>query len=89
MTQSYTSVEFEAVICDPAKYFKNPTDVLVDPNFNDTEKLRILEEWKLDLEQLAVAADENMTGGESGSLLGQVVSAMNVLQQKASSNSTL
>lgn len=80
MLNHQSARDFDAVISDPAKYFQSPSEVLIDSDFRNDEKIKILEEWKIDLENLAIAADENMIGGESGALLGQVTSALNLLR---------
>ncbi len=49
---------------DPAKHFASPTEVLIDQSLSIEDKRRILLAWKADAEQLAVATDENMGGGE-------------------------
>ena len=45
-----------------------------DRRLNRGEKLAILEAWELEARELAVASEENMTGGEP-SLLEEVVQA--------------
>ncbi len=60
-----TNLKSAAELCiDPAKHFDSPTDVLVDQSLSTDDKRRILLAWKADAQQLAVATDENMGGGE-------------------------
>ena len=52
----------------------DPRDVLADTRLSREEKLAILEAWELEARTLAVASEENMTGGEPD-LLAEVVEA--------------
>ena len=59
---------------NPTRYYRRPIEVLRDRRLNRGEKLAILEAWELEARELAVASEENMTGGEP-SLLEEVVQA--------------
>lgn len=59
---------------NPTRYYRRPVEVLRDRRLNRREKLAILEAWELEARELAVAAEENMSGGES-SMLEEVVQA--------------
>lgn len=54
----------EELSVDPAKYFSSPVEVLINKQLSVEDKQKILAAWRFDAEQLAVATDENMTGGE-------------------------
>jgi hypothetical protein len=59
---------------NPTRYYRRPVEVLRDRRLNRREKLAILEAWELEARELAVAAEENMGGGEP-SMLQEVVQA--------------
>jgi hypothetical protein len=59
---------------NPTRYYRRPSDVVRDRRLKRDEKLAILEAWELEARELAVAAEENMGGGEP-SLLQDVVQA--------------
>ena len=59
---------------NPTRYYRRPSEVVRDRRLNRDEKLAILEAWELEARELAVAAEENMSGGEP-SLLQDVVQA--------------
>jgi hypothetical protein len=59
---------------NPTRYYRRPGEVVRDRRLNREEKLAILEAWELEARELAVAAEENMSGGEP-SLLQDVVEA--------------
>ena len=48
------------------RQFAAPEDILVDRNLAGQERLRLLDDWKLELELLATATDENMPDQKSG-----------------------
>ena len=54
----------ETIIKDPVKHFRAPREVVSDPAFTRDEKRRILDSWALDAQLLAVAEEENMSGGD-------------------------
>lgn len=60
---------------DPAGEFESPEAVLGDARLTRDQKIAVLEQWKRDAEQLAVAAAENMAGGEPN-LLHRVAEAL-------------
>jgi hypothetical protein len=49
---------------DPAKHFASTTEVLTRKALSTQEKRTILLAWLFDAQQLAIATDENMGGGE-------------------------
>ena len=59
---------------NPTRYYRWPSEVVRDRRLNREEKLAILEAWELEARELAVATEENMSGGEH-SLLQEVVQA--------------
>ena len=69
---------------NPTRYYARPHQVLRDRRLTRAEKLAILEAWELEARELAVAAEENMQGGEP-SLLEEVVQARLELGDQADS----
>jgi hypothetical protein len=59
---------------NPTRYYARPNDAVADSRLSRIEKLAVLEAWELEARALAVAAEENMTGGEPDRLQ-QVVEA--------------
>jgi hypothetical protein len=59
---------------NPTRYYRRPGEVIRDRRLTRAEKLAILEAWEFEARELAVASEENMTGGEP-SLLQEVVQA--------------
>ena len=59
---------------NPTRYYRWPSEVVRDRRLDRKEKLAILEAWELEARELAVATEENMSGGEP-SLLQEVVQA--------------
>lgn len=50
------------ILRDPSAAFSDPTEVMCQARLSRDDKVRILEQWRYDLEQLQVAADENLVG---------------------------
>jgi hypothetical protein len=59
---------------NPTRFYKAPREVVQDRRLTRAEKLAILGAWELEARELAVAAEENMGGGEPN-LLQEVVEA--------------
>ena len=68
-------VDLEAALLNPAGCFAVPGDVLAERGLTREQKLRILRQWDQDARQLAVAEEENMTGGEEN-MVGRVSKAI-------------
>ena len=77
---SVSKVIFQSYMKDPADHFATPGDVETHADLSVDEKIKILESWKLDEEELQVATDENM-GGATPGRMPQVVSALNRIKQ--------
>jgi CBS domain-containing protein len=74
-----SAARVRAAILDPAAVFDSPEEVESDETLSREDKLAILESWEEDAHELAVAEDENMTGGEP-SRLQEVVAARDRLR---------
>lgn len=57
-------VSIEAILKDPDKHFRSPSEVLADARLTHAQKRRVLESWAVDAQLIAVADEENMTGSE-------------------------
>jgi hypothetical protein len=68
-------VDFEAALLNPAGCFREPSEVVADETLSREQKLRVLRQWDQDARQLAVAEEENMTGGEEN-MVGRVSKAI-------------
>lgn len=73
-----SEVDLEHMLHDPASHYSSPLDVVDDSRLGLEEKLRLLRQWERDARALAVAEDENMSGGEP-SLLSSVLQALGSL----------
>lgn len=62
------STHVDELVFAPKRHFNRPEDVLGDSSLKHSDKLRILESWKHDEQQLAESTAENMTGGQETSL---------------------
>jgi hypothetical protein len=80
-------LDLKAALANPSKVFQTPNDVLIHPELSCEQKIKILRQWEMDARLMAVAEEENMTGGEP-SRLGAVVSALIALgdERKTASN---
>lgn len=56
------------ILLDPASFYKEPEDVLIDKALSLSEKRKVLEQWKYDAILLETASSENMNGGEQAKL---------------------
>jgi hypothetical protein len=77
--ETTTKSDFDDILADPSLAFAAPMDVVRDAAFSDAEKRRILEGWEVDAQELEVASDEGMTGGEPA-LLQRVQNALRALE---------
>jgi hypothetical protein len=70
----------DKVTKDPALSFKNPQDVVTDPELSRDQKIEILHRWEYDLRELQVLDDESTTAKKPGSVtLDSVLTALRAL----------
>lgn len=55
--------DFDTVAMDPAAFYQGPSDVLADPQLTRAQKLRLLEEWEIDLKRTLESDSEGMAQG--------------------------
>ena len=73
------AIDLDRALRDPAGVFAAPGDVLAAP-FPEADKIRILEQWKVDAIELSRSAGEGMEGPVSGETLRQIQDALNRLK---------
>ena len=73
-------VALEEALRDPASHFRSPRDVVDHEAWSRSQRRRVLEQWRLDAQQLETAVGENMSGGES-SHLREVLEALSDLEK--------
>lgn len=68
----------QRALLDPSAVFDSPEEVAAAPDLEDEDKIRVLQRWESDAEQLQVATDENMGGDDvdDGALLKRVRDAL-------------
>ncbi len=78
MTKNVEKQLFKQAAYDPAALFSSPYDLVNDPRFSQNQKIRLLKSWAWDIQELLVAEDENMVGGNdsSGDLLEDIQCAL-------------
>lgn len=70
MTKDDTD-DFDIVVSNPAHYYAAPADVLADKDLTLQQKIRLLEEWRLDLKRTLAADSEGMSQGPETALLSE------------------
>jgi hypothetical protein len=71
-------VDFDTAKCDPASVFATPEAVLQSTEFDREQKIEILRSWAYDAKEMAVADQENMSGGEND-LMERILAALHQL----------
>jgi hypothetical protein len=61
------SPDFASAMKDPGRAFGSPEALETSPDFSGEQKHALLLQWKDQLQQLMVAAEENMPGPETSS----------------------
>ena len=64
----------DEILSNPSEAYESPEAVLVDERLTITEMRAVLEQWRRDAQQLAIAAEESMAGGEPNLLHAVAVS---------------
>ncbi|MFT3809689.1 MAG: hypothetical protein QM698_07205 [Micropepsaceae bacterium] len=55
--------DFDIVATNPAAYYSGPAEVFEDPDLTRAQKLRLLEEWEIDLTRQLESDGEGMAQG--------------------------
>lgn len=53
---------FSRMLGDVSREFDRPRDILDSNDLSLGQKIKLLKEWEIDLRELQVASEENMTG---------------------------
>jgi hypothetical protein len=64
----FTAKDYDQALLTPQKIFDLPMEVVETDSMTTNQKLKVLKRWEADANDLEVAANENMTGGESSRL---------------------
>jgi hypothetical protein len=68
MAQSGDTEDFDVVVMNPADFYKGPDDVMCDADLTRHQKLRLLEEWEIDLKRALESDSEGMAQSAGPSL---------------------
>ncbi|MBZ0259799.1 MAG: hypothetical protein K8F90_04265 [Hyphomicrobiales bacterium] len=77
----FTAKDYDQALLTPHKIFELPMEVVETESLTTQQKLKVLKRWEADANDMEVAANENMTGGES-SRLGEVRKAIHDLCER-------
>ena len=64
---------FSRMLGDVSREFERPRDILDSPDLLPEQKIKLLGEWELDLRELQVASEENMTGDTSSGTTAELL----------------
>jgi len=64
---------FDKVLGDVSRAFDRPRDVLDSIDLSTEQKVKLLKEWEVDLRELQVASEENMTGAASSGATAELL----------------
>ncbi len=82
------TIDLEMALLDPERVFESPQDVLDHPGLSREARREILERWKYEEVELAVAEDEGMGGGAELKLT-PVIEALEALGREFENKSSL
>jgi hypothetical protein len=75
MTDSDDTADFDIVVADPAHYYAAPSDILADAELTLDQKIRLLEEWEIDLRRTLESDSEGMAQGSAATVFAENRSA--------------
>jgi DNA topoisomerase IB len=64
---------FSKMLGDVSREFDRPRDILDSRDLSPEQKIKLLKEWELDLRELQVASEENMTGNTSSGTTAELL----------------
>ena len=88
MMPENTTSDFDFVMQDPASYYRRPSEILEDPQLSRDERLKLLEEWQMDISLKLTADEEGMTpphprdSAKDAVLLEEIAAANETLSQE-------
>ena len=68
MERTTSKIDLEAALRDPTGCFREPQEVVDDPQLSRDDKLAILRRWQHDALRLSTSEGEGMMGGEENML---------------------
>ena len=68
MERMTSKIDLEAALRDPTACFREPQEVIDDPQLSRDDKLTILRRWQHDALRLSTSEGEGMMGGEENML---------------------
>jgi len=71
-------MDIEKAMLDPTSVFTKPDDVVRDQTLSRALKVKLLKLWEFDAREMAVADEENVSGGPPN-MLSQVIEALHKL----------
>lgn len=71
-------MDIDQAMLDPTSVFSKPDDIIRDQTLTKAQKIKLLRRWEYDARELAVADEENMSGGPPN-MLDQVLEALHKL----------
>lgn len=77
-------MDIEKVMQDPSDYFDHPGEVATAPGLSIEDKVKILENWELDVDRRLSSTAENMPGAETSEMsteLQEIRSTLSDLRQ--------
>ena len=77
----FTAKDYDQALLTPQKIFDLPMEVVETDSLTAKQKLKVLKRWEADANDLEVATDESMSGGER-SRLGEVRRAIHELCER-------
>ena len=86
-TSKGLTMDYEKALLNPAKEFVSPRDVIAEQSLTQDQKIQVLRRWEYDALELEVAEEENM-GGDSSSILSEVLDALHSLNAKVDTEHT-
>lgn len=70
MARTEDTEDFDVVVMNPAAFYSGPSEVMDDAQLTRPQKLRLLEEWEIDLKR-ALESDSEGMAQSAGPNLGQ------------------
>lgn len=64
---------FTKVLDDVSREFDRPQDILASTDLSPEQKIKLLQEWEIDLRELQVASDENMPAANSSGATAELL----------------
>ena len=79
-------VDIKRAMISPSSVFAYPREVVNSKEISEADKIKILEQWEYDAQELLTASGENMAGDteENGELLSEIHQYLAALKEKTS-----